>query len=165
MELQSETAASHITDDFGAHLLAETQLAANPRFFRRIDQSDPESSPGSGKRSSSKHLDLPAAFLRAAQPRRKNFRIVEDQEISGIEKLAELGKYAMNNFAGVARCSTSKRDRFARAAWIGSDQRFRQFIVKFLEIHGRNKIRARHAVPLRDYPAKMNWRVWRSRSL
>src|SRR5258706_9776507 len=102
IKLQSKAAAPHVANDLGAHAFAKQQAAAHRRLLGAVDHGDPQTAPVVGKALEQKHFDFATALLGATQPRRKNFGIVKHQEIAGIEKLAQFGEDAVNNFAAAA---------------------------------------------------------------
>ena len=137
VELQTESAAPKVADHFRRHVRAETQNASHLWFFGGIDHSDPQTSTVVGKPLDQQDFDFAAAILCAAQARRKDFGIVEHQQIADIEKVAEFTKHAMNNLArGAAHHQQARAS--ALPAGKGRDQRLGQLVIEFLEIH-RNR--------------------------
>src|SRR5690349_101265 len=97
------------------------QYTPNPGFLAGIDQCKPKGSLRFGKALQQQYFDATAAFLLPDQPCRKNFRIIQNQEIAGAEKIAELGKITVNNFAGAPLQDEQPRT-LAPAAWNGRNQ-------------------------------------------
>ena len=67
----------------------QNKQAAHLRFLRAIDNADPEASAFIGKAFEQQHFDFAAAVFAADEPRRKNFGIVQHQQIAGVEKVAK----------------------------------------------------------------------------
>ncbi len=147
MKFEREAAAAQITDHFGARGVTKVQPTADPRFLARVDETKPQATPGFKKLFEQKHLDLTATGLGAAQPRGKNFGIIEHQQVARIEEIAERGKYAVHDLAGLTTKHEQARS-FPFATRHCRDQRARQFVVEFVEIHrNKNPQGARYAVP------------------
>src|SRR5215468_7710831 len=76
MELQPKATAAEVADHSGRHVLTEPNLAANRRFFCRIDDGNPQ---GAFVRKAlrQQHFYFTTAFLGAMKPCGKHLRIVE----------------------------------------------------------------------------------------